>query len=331
MNGKYSVVQAAVDQQWDEFVRKSPQGTIFSESLYLSASNANCGLYYVLKGKEVKAAFIVSFNADRNKLCLDDLVIYSGILFAADNISVRPGRSRNEKFELTTVIVDWLDERYSQIAISLSPHFEDMRPFLWHKYQSQNADEKFTVDLRYTSYVDISELTVEAPEELTGLFRNLDTLRQRNIREARRNLTQIKVGFEGAKFIEYYECLMARQGETVTIEKLLRMKHLLEVLIQENRAVMLLSGGSDEMPDYITIFCFDNKRAYYLFGAGNPNSSSRFSGSVAFWDAFCLLARVHNVSEVDMEGVNSPKRGWFKLSFGGDLRPYHHVFKSVRM
>ena len=26
-----------------------------------------------------------------------------------------------------------------------------------------------------------------------------------------------------------------------------------------------------------------------------------------------------------MEGINSPQRGSFKLSFGGDIRPYYHV------
>ena len=38
------------------------------------------------------------------------------------------------------------------------------------------------------------------------------------------------------------------------------------------------------------------------------------------------LAKNHNIQEVDLEGVNSPERGWFKLSFGGDLRCYHQVY-----
>jgi len=29
-----------------------------------------------------------------------------------------------------------------------------------------------------------------------------------------------------------------------------------------------------------------------------------------------------------MEGVNSPHRGWFKLSFGGDIRPYYQIVLS---
>ena len=31
------------------------------------------------------------------------------------------------------------------------------------------------------------------------------------------------------------------------------------------------------------------------------------------------------IVEVDLEGVNSPQRGWFKLGFAGDLRPYYEL------
>jgi len=50
----------------------------------------------------------------------------------------------------------------------------------------------------------------------------------------------------------------------------------------------------------------------------------RYSGTIVLWDALKALEK-SGVSEVDFEGVNSPARGWFKLSFGGDLRPYYEV------
>ena len=34
------------------------------------------------------------------------------------------------------------------------------------------------------------------------------------------------------------------------------------------------------------------------------------------------------VSQIDMEGVNSPERGKFKLGFGGILKPYYHISKN---
>ena len=37
------------------------------------------------------------------------------------------------------------------------------------------------------------------------------------------------------------------------------------------------------------------------------------------------LANRTKIGEVDMEGVNSPQRGWFKLGFGGNLLPYYQI------
>ena len=71
------------------------------------------------------------------------------------------------------------------------------------------------------------------------------------------------------------------------------------------------------------------KGAYYLFGASNPGMRNEHTGSAVLWDSFFALSR-DAIKEVDMEGVNSPHRGWFKLSFGGDIRPYYHVYKGER-
>jgi hypothetical protein len=37
------------------------------------------------------------------------------------------------------------------------------------------------------------------------------------------------------------------------------------------------------------------------------------------------MLALEGIAEVDLEGVNSPRRGWFKLSFGGALLPYYEL------
>ena len=32
-----------------------------------------------------------------------------------------------------------------------------------------------------------------------------------------------------------------------------------------------------------------------------------------------------SINSIDLEGVNSPNRGWFKLSLGGELNPYYKI------
>jgi len=37
------------------------------------------------------------------------------------------------------------------------------------------------------------------------------------------------------------------------------------------------------------------------------------------------IAKVKKIKVIDWEGVNSPQRGFFKLSFGGELLPYFWI------
>jgi hypothetical protein len=103
------------------------------------------------------------------------------------------------------------------------------------------------------------------------------------------------------------------------------MDKLITVLLNKKMATMTVTKNKKGDILYITIFCFDKKRAYYLFGAGNSDNNARYKGTIAFWETFKILAQKYHIKEVDLEGVNSPNRGWYKLSFGGDLKTYYHV------
>lgn len=316
--------------KWDAFVEFSPQGTIFSSYTYLEAVDRKYKLYWIYKGNQVKAGLSLILSDDESRCELDDLVIYNGILFGRDQ-ERKETKASFERFELTEFVIEELDHRFKSIELTFSPHFEDMRPFLWHNYNSENQDDKFKVDLRYTSYLDISSLTEGCMEEKTTVFHRMEPLRQRNIREARKKGSTSVIERKSERFVDFYDKLMSKQGERVSQKKLRRMHRLIEVLLNKQQAMMVVSRNAAGKLLYITIFCIDRKRAYYLFGAGNPEAREHYKGTICFWEAFRFLCNDYEIIQVDMEGVNSPQRGWFKLSFGGDLRPYYQVTKSVRI
>ena len=64
--------------------------------------------------------------------------------------------------------------------------------------------------------------------------------------------------------------------------------------------------------------------ACYLYGVTAKDSRERYSGSWLLWESFKILQK-QGFKKIDMEGVNSPQRGWFKLSFSGSLDPYYSV------
>jgi hypothetical protein len=124
--------------------------------------------------------------------------------------------------------------------------------------------------------------------------------------------------------------MMAHQGKPQSEPKLSRIEALINRMVEHGKAAVYEVLNDHGKVIYVTVYAWDKKRAYYMFGAGHPDINEPWQGTLANWEAFIDLATRIGVPEVDMEGVNSPARGWFKLGFGGDLRPYYHVCKGAR-
>jgi len=327
-SAKLSLVPVPENGNWDDLVRRSPQGTLFSEKFFLEATGRNHHLYWVKQGSETKAGVALIVSDDGKSCELDDLVIYGGILFDLD-----PDRQlvkrRHDEFQITEFVVEQMARKYSSIELQLSPEFGDMRPFLWHRYHDQDKF-KFSVDLRYTSCLDISSLQeFEGREEESPCLRNMETVRRYSIREARKKMGSVASADSSDTLVEFYRSLMDRQGVPQPSVKLSNMKKVIDVLLGMGRGVVYHVLNSAGTVIYSVCYGWDAKRAYYLFGAGHADISEPWQGTLAHWEAFKDLAQRRGIKGVDLEGVNSPKRGWFKLGFGGDLRPYYKVCKNI--
>ncbi len=312
-------------QQWDTFNAQSPQGSLFSSSSYLRAAGRPFHCYWICKGEHPKAAFIITPAIHREDVVeLDDLIIYGGILFNDDRES-NPSKLHARQFQLTEAVVTFLTGCYSRVELAMSPQFEDLRPFLWHQYHHADPRQRFVADLRYTGYLDIAELSDPGSEQ-SLVFANMAELRKRNIREAQKSQAKVCLETGCGKFMDFYRAMMAKQGEDVASDKQERMVALIESLLAQDRALMSACYDSDGKLLYLSVFGWDDRRAYYLFGAGNPEMNTRYQGTFCFWESFKILAGERSIRQVDLEGVNSPQRGQFKMSFGAELIPYYQLY-----
>jgi len=327
---KYTLIEVSQSElsQWDELVESSGEGTLFSKSNYLLSVGAPFKIFFVMKGDVVKAG--VSLMTPTSDICaLDDLVIYNGLFFAKDRPSdgVTLQKAYSNKFQITEFVIAELAQGYSQIQLSLAPGFEDLRPFIWHNYGAPNEKQKFKVDVRYTSFLNIHELA-SGDDEASQLFAQMGSSRRQEIRYARKDQVSVETSTDVHRFLDLYQMTMQKssssQEEASPQEKLQRMGNLMSDLIEKKQGFLYCVNNAEGLPVSAAYFGVDSKRAYYLFGANHPELQSRYSGTIVLWDAFIDLAK-KDISEVDLEGVNSPRRGWFKLSFGGNLQSYHEV------
>ena len=321
---KLSWLPVADSDDWEGLVERSPQGTLFSRRTYLNATGADYRLFWVKQGTEIKAGAALVVSADGTRCELDDLVIYGGLLFDLDPTRQMVKR-RHDEFQISEFFVEQIASQFVSVELQLSPEYSDLRPFLWHNYHDTNA-LRFTVELRYTSYLDRSSLSESCDrEEESPCFNRMETVRRYSVREARKKNGKVVKGENGSLLTGFYRSLMERQGTAQSDTKLTNMQNVMDALMAAGQGAVYHAMNADGSVIYAVFYGWDTKRAYYLFGAGHPELSEPWQGTLVHWEAFKDLAQAKDIREVDLEGVNSPQRGWFKLGLGGDLRPYYNV------
>lgn len=322
MAKNYRLVAAQLDDDWDAFLDTAPDASVFIRSGYLANTGSRLGLYRCYNANELRAVVALVESPDGSSAILDDLVIYSGLCFGAPTNGQGRAQRISERHEIATFVAAELAARYRSVAFALSPSIDDIRPFLWHNYGE--AGGRYAVDVRYTSYLSIGDFAGAARLEDIAAYREATGARRQEIRYARRDGVVTEESADVAMFADFYRRTMERQGENVALPFLERMATLVAALIQQGAARMFVARTAAGEPGSIGVYAYDNRRAYYLFGANDPALRNTPAGTAVLWDAFVALSH-QGITEVDLEGVNSPRRGWFKLSFGGSLVPYYQL------
>lgn len=321
-NIEYTLKETILDENWDQFVDDSINGTIFSKSYYLRASNVNYKLFYCYKKEELRAAVAVIESEDKKELILNDLIIYNGIMYNKPTNKQNHAQQFSEQFKIQTFIAEELSNMYYHIEISLHPSIVDIRAFLWVNYGENKPQYKSNI--RYTTYIDISDFKDSKKLEDISIYNKASTSRRQQIRYAIKKNYKTVLSEDSQLFVDFYKRTLDRQDIDVESNTLENMKILIDnLLLQKVAKIYACTDELDEISS-MAFFGWDTKRAYYIFGANDPAKRNGHSGTNVLWEAFYDLSRM-GINEVDLEGINSPHRGWFKLSFGGDVIPYYEV------
>ena len=80
-----------------------------------------------------------------------------------------------------------------------------------------------------------------------------------------------------------------------------------------------------EKPIYSVLFLSDDTSSCYLYGSGDVEMNNRYAGSLALWKAI-EQSIDRQLSYIDLEGINSPHRGEYKLNFGGYIESYFNLY-----
>ncbi|MDB0003609.1 hypothetical protein N9E50_03065 [Alphaproteobacteria bacterium] len=316
---KFSLQKITNIKDWDELLKSSCDKSIFNSYDYLKLIGSKYHLWLIKQGNEKKAGFYCAVSNDEKNIIHNDYLIYSGLIFNDIN-NTKIAKKNHQKFQITDFIANQLPVYYDNINFSLSPEIIDIRPFQWFNYNSNK--KKYAIDVRFTSYLNL--INFNPKEEFNNLlFNNMDSVRRYSIRDA------IKTGYKFEKsnnvnqLINFYKFNMKNQGIIVKDDKIENMQKIMNFFIVLNKGSLFNVKNSDGEVLYSIFYIWDDTKAYYLFGSGGEKSMS-WQASIATWEVIKYLYS-KNITLVDLEGVNSPKRGWFKQSFGGTLKSYFNI------
>ena len=315
---------APLDAEWDEFVQQSPHGTPYASRAFLQALNDEPIAWYCRRPDgAIVAALLLTRGEALDIARRSDQLIYHGILGAPVTGEQRQARVVLKYFDAAELMVAEMARQFAFVEVHLSPLYVDIRPFLWHNHGTTGA--RFSVDVRYTTHLDISELAQDEARVLERARRD----RRREIRNARDTGIVVRETFDAALCVDLHERTMARQDIRLSESTRREMLAIMTSLHRAGEGRMFVCSDSYGEPLSVLFMGVDRKRAHAMFGGSAPRARTGPGGTAVYWEAFRALAAT-GVTEVNIEGINSPRRGWFKLSFGGSILPYYALTLDQR-
>ena len=301
-------------KEWDRLVENSYQGNIFQSSLFLKSLNIPFKCYFVKSNNLIYSGIIV-LEKDNEMYKFPPYCQYQGIIFS-ELVNNKKNHSRIPlEMKITKFIITELLKKYSKFYMSMSPNFQDIRPFLWHNYGHENLP-KFKINNLYTAILDIRNKSYDD---------FLSLIRSNKRYEIKKSKVTIQDSSDIKTFIDIYKRMFKRQDINLEENYIKIVNDITSSAILNNygwlKAALTQEGSISSM----SLFLKDKKNAFYLFGANEPDLRREW-GSTALMAANIKKAINLGLENIDFVGANSPNRSDYKISFNSKLKSYFYVY-----
>lgn len=299
-------------QIWDAFVSTSPQRSIYAYTNFLDSLQANYDLVTCYEeSKIVAGAVLIYSDIGKPMEYTFPFTQYQGVLLA-DNTQKAAHSQITHEFKVVEYLISQMTEHYPRLSLCHSWRLHDLRPFQWHNYH-EPAKGQFKIDLRYTGILDLKRF-----DKFDDYLSSVRSVRRQEFKKSSQ-----KLKFQFSDDASILDALHAKTFERQNLER----DHQDSVLVRSICKHALAGGYGkmsiallDDVPVSSVLFLYDDRTAYYAFGANDPAHRNTGAGSFLLFrmiqDAF------DKVVEIDFVGVNSPNRGDYKISFNAEVKPH---------
>ena len=208
--------------------------------------------------------------------------------------------------KIIMLVDEYLNKKYSYIALQLEPSIKDLRSFLWLGWKSS---------VHYSYEIDLSNIK--------DLWGKLDKDAKYEVNKAKKNNVDINQSDSIDKFLILYEKTFMKQNLKIPIDKDF-IKEMFEILSKKNKCKLYLAKTKENVIISGALIIWDHKKPHYLLAASDPNI--KIGGNyLLLWHILEDMSKKFN--KMDLGGANIPNIIKFKREFATNLVSYYIVEK----
>lgn len=301
--------------EWVSLCHKSKQYTIFMRDDYLDAVGYESKKYIIYRKRVAYMGLCIPVNKKNGKIeGLVPYAPYQGLIYANSNDSYS---DYHNNLEATEILLDYLYDcyKFDSIQFSNSVYVNDVRPVLWHHYHEPEKG-MYDVVVRYTGIMEM--------DDKRDIEQGLSKGRKLDYRYSKERYGLIiEKSLDIEPFLGLYDKTFSRQGIELSINDFGQIKGLLNLLLGSGEGELYYAINPDGVRVDATFIVYEGDRAYYLYGANDPEYRKCGGGTLLLLEQLkCMNDR--GIKHFDFIGINSPYRGDYKLSFGCKVVPYYY-------
>ena len=298
-------LQEPLRNEWNSFVDRSPQGSIFCyyEWLEFSTGNDFRILVYTENDKIVAGMPLPFFSKRRIKL--PKLTQKMGVLFE-DLSNLKYASKLEKEKKIIYEFVDVLSHEKKSYNMAFDWHFDNWLPFYWKGFEQTTW---------YTYVIDFSA------KNLDSIWQDMDERTRNSIRKAQKIPLNVRETRDLRRLYVLDKITFDRQKRKMPysyeyVEKLYNTF--------KNNIQMLEAIDGNGNVHAINLYISDKKSVYYLMSGANPDLRNSGAQNLIQWEA--IKYYYDKVRYFDFEGsiIENIESNFRK--FGAEQKPYFYIY-----
>jgi hypothetical protein len=311
----YELSRCEDDAVWDSLLNQSPHSTPFCTSSYLK-STGQSESRYILTHKNIPVLLSILTRGQGGRL-QRQFSDYQGVM----TLGTAPGNYSDDLLLINHVrellklaIIDQND-----LEFSLNPNFFDIRAFQWFAFDN-SAEIEMSLKVRYTGIIDLTTY-----KNFEDFLKKISKSRLRDfLSNTTKLVTSINQPEDIQTFIQMYTETFSSQGVVLAEETINKVLAIITNGINSDIGELRLVRTTQREVVSGVFFLKSNDGRFYQFGASSELKNKFPGNSVLILEAIRdSFASEHKF--FDISGLNSPKRGFFKVSFGARPKPFFEI------